>query len=77
MKVSIATPVYNGEKFLPQAIESVLSQRGNFCKAKEIKPRFIVPFYLLGIPVYCILIKKVKYFFCKILLLKVKYVHIT
>ncbi len=30
MKFSIVTPVYNGEKYLRQAIESVLSQKGDF-----------------------------------------------
>ena len=30
MKISVVTPVFNGERFLPEAIESVLSQRGEF-----------------------------------------------
>ncbi|MBU2578478.1 glycosyltransferase [Patescibacteria group bacterium] len=30
MKFSIITPVYNGEKYIAETIESVLSQKGNF-----------------------------------------------
>ena len=30
MKFSIVTPVYNGEKFIAETIESVLSQEGDF-----------------------------------------------
>jgi len=30
LKISIVTPVYNGESFLKQTIESIISQAGNF-----------------------------------------------
>ena len=30
MKFSIVTPVYKGEKYIKETIESVLSQKGNF-----------------------------------------------
>ncbi len=30
MKISIITPVYNGEKYIAEAIKSVLNQKGNF-----------------------------------------------
>ena len=30
MKFSIITPVYNGEKYITETIESVLSQEGDF-----------------------------------------------